>query len=94
MTDFVPFVPKHRRLQIIREIQAKMVNVRLLQGRINEATRMRDFYDRMYLLVESGGKVPTMDWATSGIEQSQPKEKPETSDKWEPLDDAWEPGRE
>ena len=84
MSDPIPYLLKDRRLQIIREVQARMVKERMDQGRTHNAVRMKEFYDRIYAIVDAGAKAPAIPWATAGIEQAGAKmDLNDNNDKWE-----------
>lgn len=70
MSGYIP--TRERRLQIITEVKARMVQARLDAGRKEDAVRMAEFYDRIYKIVQSGTKADAgvHGWALAGIEKS------------------------
>lgn len=82
MSGYIP--TRERRLQIILEVKAKMVQARLDAGRKQDAVRMAEFYDRIYKIVQAGNKADAgvHSWALAGIEKSAGEEVKD--------DDGWE----
>lgn len=68
MSDFIPILPRARRLEIILRVKAKMVAEREARGDKVAAQRMAEFYDGIYATVRDAGRTSGGNaWAVAGL---------------------------